>query len=155
MGAGALVYCYAVRSNVARRKGSKRSGYVIEWYGDEIIEAIGDQIEDALFQAGQIMVQNAAAKAPRDEGTLQESGYVATQNKSTYVKRAHHKTEVRPRGEGVAVIAFSAPHSHLVEFGTVKMAAQPFFRPAFDESKAAMTEEAVKTLREGLPHDAG
>ena len=41
-------------------------------------------------------------------------------------------------------------YAHLVEFGTVKMAAQPFFRPAFDESKDNMADAAVIKLKEGL-----
>lgn len=130
--------------------GSRATGYVIEWYGDEILQAIAEEIEAAMFAAGEVLIVNATAKAPRDEGTLQDSGYVATANKSSYQKRPHHKNEVRPRGDGVAVAAFSAPHAHLVEFGTVNMKAQPFFRPAFDESKQAMAEAGVGVLRKGL-----
>jgi len=35
------------------------------------------------------------------------------------------------------VNASIAPHAHLVEFGTVKMSARPFFRPAAEETAAA------------------
>ncbi len=36
----------------------------------------------------------------------------------------------------------AAPHAHLLEYGTVKMAAQPFLRPAF-AAKHAEAEEAI------------
>ncbi|HMR01768.1 MAG TPA: HK97 gp10 family phage protein [Candidatus Competibacter phosphatis] len=123
---------------------------MIEWYGDEILQAVAALKDDAMFAAGEVLIANATAKAPRDQGTLQESGYVATADKSTYKKRPHHKNEVRPRGEGVAVAAFSAPHAHLVEHGTSRMRAQPFFRPAFDESKGAMAEAGTGVLKKGL-----
>lgn len=32
-------------------------------------------------------------------------------------------------------VGTSAPHAHLVEFGTVKMSAEPFLRPAWDATK--------------------
>lgn len=133
-----------------RTKGSKQAGYVIAWYGDEILQALVNEIDDAMFAAGEVLIDRAAAKAPRDQGTLQESGYVATAKKSNYQKRAHHKREVRPRGDGVAAAGFSAPHAHLVENGTAKMSARPFFRPALDESKDAMADAAVIKLKEGL-----
>lgn len=135
---------------MAIRSGGKAQGYVIEWYGDEILKAVAALKDDAMFAAGEVLIARATAKAPRDEGTLQESGYVATANKSTYQKRKHHKNEVRPQGEGVAVAAFSAPHAHLIEHGTSKMSAQPFFRPAFDESKQAMAEAGTAVLKKGL-----
>ncbi len=135
---------------MSRHSGSAAQGYVIEWYGDEILRALGAQLEEAMFAAGEVLIEHATAKAPRDEGTLQESGYVATANKSTYQKQPHHKSEVRPQGEGVAVAAFSAPHAHLVEHGTSKMSAQPFFRPAFDESKQDMAEAGAAVLKKGL-----
>lgn len=123
---------------------------MIAWYGDEILQALANELDDAVFAAGEVLIDRAAAKAPRDQGTLQESGYVATARKSSYKKRAHHKPEVRPRADGVAAAGFSAPHAHLVEHGTVKMSAQPFFRPAFDESKEKMADAAVIKLKEGL-----
>lgn len=130
-----------------RTVGGRAAGYVLEWYGDDLLQAIGEKLDNAMFAAGEVLIERATAKAPRDEGTLQESGYVATEKKSNYQKRPHHKNEVRPRGDGVAVAAFSAPHAHLVEFGTVNMSARPFFRPAFDESKDAMAGAAVSELR--------
>lgn len=133
-----------------RTIGSKNAGYVIEWYGDEILHAVAALTDEAMFAAGEVLINRATAKAPRDEGTLQESGYVATASQSTYKKRPHHKREVKPKGEGVAVAAFSAPHAHLVEHGTSKMKAQPFFRPAFDESKQAMAEAGTAVLKKGL-----
>lgn len=42
-----------------------------------------------------------------------------------------------------------APHAHLLEFGTSKMPAQPFFRPAVDETKnevETVVNDGIKKL---------
>ena len=57
---------------------------------------------------------------------------------------------MRPEYDGVAVAAFAAPHAHLIEFGTANMKAQPFFRPAFDETRREIVVTAGKELREAL-----
>ena len=43
-------------------------------------------------------------------------------------------------------IGSASPHSHLLEFGTVKMAPRPFVRPSFDEVKPNM----VKLIAKGV-----
>lgn len=132
---------------MAKQLGSRQQHYTVEWYGDEILNALDEEIDDALFDVANTLVELAKAKAPRDKGTLQESGYASSTTKSTYVKRPFHKGQRRPR-HGMAVAAFSAPHAHLVEFGTRKMAAQAFFRPAFDGGKNAMIEAGMRKLRD-------
>lgn len=129
-----------------RVMGGARYGYTVEWYGDEIAEALDDEVDDALFEMADTLITMARAKAPRDKGTLQDSGYAASTTKSTYVKKPFHKGQRRPR-HGVAVAAFSAPHAHLIEFGTRTMMAQAFFRPAFDGGKKAMIEAGMRKLR--------
>ena len=37
-----------------------------------------------------------------------------------------------------------APHAHLVEFGTVKMPAKPFFRPTWDGMRKKVNEDIAK-----------
>jgi hypothetical protein len=74
---------------------------VVNWYGDDILNAIDGETNAALFAAAELMINAAAAKAPRDEGTLAESGYVATKDKSTYhFDPASYEKEVRPEKEG-------------------------------------------------------
>lgn len=128
---------------------------VVNWYGDDILNAIDDETNAALFAAAELMINAAAAKAPRDEGTLAESGYVATKDKSTYhFDPASYEKEVRPEKEGFAVAAFAAPHAHLIEFGTVNMGPQPFFRPAFDENRTEMGFVAAGFLRKAVEEKA-
>ncbi len=124
---------------------------VMKWYGGDIEKAILDEINAALYAAGELLILSAAAKAVRDEGTLAESGYVATKDKSGYhFDPKHYEKEVKPEIDGLAAITFAAPHAHLIEYGTVKMAAQPFFRPAFDESRREMGFVAAGFLRKAV-----
>lgn len=42
--------------------------------------------------------------------------------------------------------AKGAPHAHLLEFGTSKMPAKPFFRPAVDETQAEVAQVVEKGI---------
>lgn len=134
----------------------KRTGtasYQIDWYAEELLSALDDHLQEALFAAGIVFLDAAQAKAPRDEGHLAESGYVATKTQSTYVHKEGYEKEKEVRSDKHVVIAFSAPHAHLQEFGTVNMKAQPFFRPAFDETKAEVAQTIREVLHDGLVND--
>ncbi|MEZ4684197.1 MAG: HK97 gp10 family phage protein [Caldilineaceae bacterium] len=139
-----------------RAKPNQSNTMLITWYGDAIVNAIHNDINDALFVAAQMVIDAAAPKAPRDSGMLQESGYVATADNSTYhFDPKSHEKEVRPQYDGLAVAAFAAPHAHLIEYGTVNMRAQPFFRPAFDEQRREMGFAATALLLQAVKRAAG
>lgn len=42
-----------------------------------------------------------------------------------------------------------------LEFGTSKMPAKPFMRPAFEQSKEKAATEIIKTLKDGIESEAG
>lgn len=42
-----------------------------------------------------------------------------------------------------------------IEFGTSKMPAKPFLRPAFEQSKEKAVTEIIKTLKDGIESEAG
>jgi HK97 gp10 family phage protein len=95
-----------------------------------------------LLKAAQPIEAQAAALAPRDTGKLQESIVV-----STRLKKSQRRG---PRFTGVEVFIGASSsgnkkgyHAHLVEFGTSKMAARPFMRPAFD-MLSAKTLDAIR-----------
>lgn len=113
-------------------------------------------IRAAMIDAVQPIVATAQKLAPEDEGDLKDS-MIATPRVEASQRSAvgrTRKTDVRAfagpnysEGQG-----YSAPHAHLVEFGTSaryttggkskpkgvysgRMPAQPFMRPAFDAGK--------------------
>ena len=81
--------------------------------------ALDDQTVQRLARTAlEPVARQARSAAPRDSGELADS------------------IVVQPVGRRSAAVGPTAPHGHLVEMGTVSMAAQPFMRPAWDTGKA-------------------
>lgn len=114
----------------------------VKWYGDDLLKKIREGTPDGLFEGAQMLVEAAAAKAPRMTGNLAESAYVVTNKRSTYKKDKRHKKEVKVK-EGQAAAAFAIFYAGFVEFGTKHKAARPFLRPAMDELKNKIGETIV------------
>lgn len=166
---------------MARRRGAKRrvQRVDLEWFGDEFIQIIEEHGPDALFKAGAVLQDESERRAPRGRtGNLAKSGYVAVPGKSTYVKRRYWRRE-KPVRTGEAVVAFTAPHAHLMESGRRKrgkiaptkrggkralvingqiraasqykrMSSQPFVGPALEASQEAIPEALAKEYQSWL-----
>lgn len=163
-----------------RRRPQRRFRSVkLEWYGDDFISIISEYGNDALFKAGEVLLAEALRRVPRGRtGNLAKSGYVAVPGKSTYVKRRYWRRE-KPVRTGEAVIAFTAPHAHLMESGRRKrgkivptkrggkralaingriraasqykrMSSRPFVGPAIEASQEAIPEALAKEYRSWL-----
>lgn len=118
----------------------------VKWHGDELLKQIREATPDGLFAGGQMLVDAAASRAPIGAtGNLRASGYVATEQKSTYKSSKKHNKEIKPP-KGGAVVGFAAFYARFQEFGTRKMAAKPFLRPAIDELKEQIGAEIVITI---------
>jgi hypothetical protein len=100
-----------------QRRGIQRVD--LEWYGDEFMALVEEYKDDALFEAGRIVLAEAGRRAPRASGALARSGYVSTRSKSTYKRRKYWRREKKPPVAG-ATIGISAPHAHLMESGRRK-----------------------------------
>lgn len=101
---------------MARRSGGLRRRVQIEWYGDDFLEIVRRNGDQALFAAGQIVLREASRRAPRKTGKLASSGYVSTPERSTYQRRRYYRKEKKPPPGG-ATVGFTAPHAHLIESG--------------------------------------
>lgn len=81
------------------------------------------------------IVADAKDRVPVDEGDLRDSLKVTTR-----LSKRQQRMNAKAVAEGKASVnlfagAAALPHAHLVEFGTVNMAPQPFMRPAWDANK--------------------
>lgn len=88
-----------------------------------------------------------------DQGDLLRSVIVKKIPKSQTNLTSEHIVTVRGRGKKVkegAKAQATAPHAHLVEFGTVHMPAEPFLRPAFQQEKGFAFGVIKSTLEEGI-----
>lgn len=93
-------------------------------------------VENVLKNGAQIIADKAEDNAPVDEGVL---------------KSAIKAKKGKRRGNAVtsafaAVDRKKAPHGWLVEHGTSRMAAQPYFRPAVNET----LDEVKRTVEDGI-----
>jgi HK97 gp10 family phage protein len=100
-------------------------------------------IEDAAFAAGKVVrsaaLSNIRAQVRRKTGNLE---------KSIKVEKPRRKLKGFP-GAFIMADFNIAPHRHLIEFGTVKAPAYPYFRPALDHNRArALSIIARATKRE-------
>ena len=106
--------------------------------------------------AGAAQIRDAARdKAPVLTGEMKrdiqikrertESDYIARY--SVFV-RAGKKSRLSGRGRNVEKDSY---YWRFVEFGTSKMAAQPFMRPAFETTKEKAVETAKQIWTEGIP----
>jgi len=109
----------------------------------------GGPVRKALFQAAKIIEVDAKLRAPVDPKTETDIPSairkVRDRNPRAYPGRP---TEVYHIGV-YASKKHKARHWHFLEFGTVKQAAQPYLRPAFENKK----EEAVKVFAAILKKD--
>lgn len=151
----------------------------VVWYGDEFAKIVGEHGEEALFAAGEILQRAAVARVPRVTGNLAMSAYVSTKSRSTYVKRRYWRKKKKPTDDKTAIVAFSAPHAHLVESGRRKAGAiaprrkralaiggqvrarsryrrvggRAFLGNAIEQTKTTMVEEIAGVLRQALERE--
>lgn len=92
--------------------------------------------QDALKKA-KVIAEDARSRAP-----LGPTGNL----KRSLVARLLDKRGDNPRVAVAAVDRKIAPHSGLVEWGTSKMAARPYFRPAVDAHKEGIAKDIKKRV---------
>lgn len=126
----------------------------------------GGPIRRALFKAAKPMRDDAQARAPVATGNLRANVYMyrdrnpaAVGANERYIigvrqqRRKYARTQLNRRlgriGKSYALRG-DAYYWWFVEFGTEKMAAQPFLRPAFESGKARFVSDFAKTFERGV-----
>ena len=89
------------------------------------------KVEPILLDGAQTIADAAREKAPQGPTGNLKKGCIAK------LLRRHGD---QPRLALAGVNYNVAPHMHFIEKGTVKMAARPFFRPAWDANKGPVLE---------------
>lgn len=117
-------------------------------------------IRKALMRAGEIVRDKIVSLAPRDTGFLSEHFNIKVRMISGYLAGLAHigpnakiyypeKAGAGKRGgkrKAMPVIAVAQFH----EFGTVKMPAIPFMRPAFQSTKGQVIDVIASELRKAV-----
>lgn len=110
------------------------SNVKVEWYGGSVIASMKQAIPKALEAAAIVVTMDAVPRVPVDTGNLRGS--------------ITHKVEGAEAKVGTNVDY--APH---VEYGTHKMDAKPYLRPAIDAQRANI--ENILGLTLGKAAEAG
>lgn len=103
----------------------------------------------ALADAAEIIADEARMLVPVDSGNLRDSITVSDVRLGGAFKMDSTlgadgvQVFVGPRTGGGSPDGF---YGHMVEFGTVKMAAQPFMRPAFDHTQGQVRSRLANEL---------
>lgn len=111
---------------------------------------VNNRIGRAATAAGAVVIRNAAqAKVPVDTGNLKKNIIVKRLPKGESPLTSEHIVTVRKgkltakqKGSGLK----DAFYGSFVEFGTAKMPARPYLRPAFDQNK----ERAVEAIKDRI-----
>lgn len=127
--------------------------------GAEIIG--GKELEAALKQLPKATAKNVLRRALRNAAKptvtaakqMVPVGPTGNLKVSLTVGARFYKRGAKTPGTVEIFIGATTPkgyHAHLIEFGTVKMSARPFMRPAWDSTKdavlASISEELWKSL---------
>jgi len=94
----------------------------MEWTGDRVVSNVEAASPRAVQAGAQRVEQTAKSTVAVDTGELRDS-----------IRHEVSGEEAR--------IGAGAEHGIFVEFGTYKMGAQPFLRPAVDNNKSAVESE--------------
>lgn len=123
------------------------------------LDALQLGMADGLLEIGERIIAQAKANAPRDPETAAARGVPMMADTGHAVVYALGKkvggdegNTGKPRGMKTSRnrvdlgVWFSAPISHFVELGTVKMVARPFLTPAFNGNIAGAAEAVVPAM---------
>ncbi len=102
-------------------------------------------VKGAIRASGAMLRKEVRRLAPKDTGTLAKSINVSSR-RSRDRNIIHFSVGVKK--------GFKRSHiARFIEFGTVKMSAKPFFRPAIGNVKDQMSQEARKYMAKRLPKE--
>lgn len=102
---------------------------------------------------GRVIANDSKNGTSVDTGSLRDAIIVKKLSKAESQLTSEHIVTVRGRGKPYNKKGRKidrAPHAHLVEFGTVNMAAEPFLRPAIDNSVRPAIEAMADKLRKAI-----
>jgi len=121
-------------SRMARRSAGRATGKAAKVIKDAAKRQV---IANPSVETGSLLGAIVSKKLPKRE-TPDTAAHIVTvrvRESKRATKRANRRKQK------------TAPYANIVEFGSVKMAAEPFLRPAFDSQGRAAQDVMVDTLR--------
>lgn len=120
--------------------------------GKNYPSAMDGAVQKALVKAGVIVERQASALAPVDLGRLRGSITYATAKERSNVDAPASLTDgvSAPTDKWTVHIGTNVDYAPHVEYGTRRMSAQPFLRPALMAHKSDITRDFAGWVREFL-----
>jgi HK97 gp10 family phage protein len=120
---------------------------------EQIPKDVKEAVRPALAQSGNELVDRMKALAPEQTGRLKASLHVTLPGEMTPAySQPSGQTTARDNQVLVTAGDKDCRYSHLVEFGTTKSAAKPYFFPAYrltrDRIKRRLVRAIGKAVRE-------
>lgn len=106
---------------------------VIEWF-----ERTGNSVNKAIDPALEAGAEPVLAEIKATTAYKDKSGLLRKSQKIGKAKTVKGRRVIR-----IGDVDGKAPHAHLLEYGTSKMSAHPFMRPAFEKTKMKHTDGSV------------
>lgn len=119
---------------------------------DELAKGAAEQVRPAAQAGAQVLYDEVQARVPVKAKATTRKGKVlppGALKASIYQVYSKDNSGSRHATYHVSWNAKKAPHGHLVEFGTSRMAARPFLRPAYDAKVKEALETANRAWNEG------
>jgi len=111
---------------------------------DEVFAVIDGLFHQVVRKVAFDIEAGAKGRAPVDTGFLRSSIYVKTEDSSDNSASGPDAfPEVAAPEHNAAIIAVGATYGIFLEYGTHKMAAQPYLTPAAEEASASFLEALV------------
>lgn len=126
---------------MAGMKGSVK----LYWYAPQFTGEVKKARDRGLAKCAEMVAQKASDLAPKDTGRLAASINWATKNQRRGPRHPGKDEDAvkSPDKWGIAVIGTSLYYGRFVEFGTRRMSAKPYLRPARD----ALARQLPKVFR--------
>lgn len=111
-------------------------------------------LRSAVAAGSRVIMAEAKKNVPVDTGTLRRAIFMKQIREASSNSKQTYFVGVR-KGKGERKKNRDGWYFHFVEFGTVKMPAQPFLRPAFEAKKTDAVEVIKRRLAERVAKIAG
>lgn len=133
-------------------KDSKKLEARLKAIPKEVLEGV----RPALIKSAEEVAGNMRTLAPVNEGDLKESITVTAPGDMTpaYAEGGGKRT-AGPQQALVTAGNENVRHGHLLEFGTVKMEAQPFMLPGWRLAKARVTRRISRAIGQAIKKAGG
>lgn len=134
------------------RNDSKRLGARLTAIPNDILEAL----RPALVKSAEEAAANMRALVPVDEGDLQASITVTGPGETTPAYAAGGGKVTAHENQALVTIGNPDVRTgHMVEFGTIKMEAQPFMRPGWRIAKPRIERRITRAISAAIKKAGG